>query len=425
MPDRIAALKKYNFWDNKITAYGFIREDYLSKIKQYLSNKLIKVLVGQRRSGKSYILRQIIYHLQNNNTPAKNILYINKEFTDFDFLETHTDLADLINLYIKKINPKGKIYLFIDEIQNINSWEKTINSLSQDYTQDYEIFITGSNSELLSGELSAYLSGRYVEFQILPFSYIEYISFLKLENTKHSFLQYLNSGGLPELFNLINEETKRHYISAIKNTILLRDIIQRYQIKDAKLLDDVFSFLINNASNLISINNIVNYYKSKNKKTSYETIANYIQYLQNSFLVHKSEKYNISVKETLAGNFKFYINDLAYKNFLYAGFSYGIGYKLENFVYLQLINSGFDVYVGYLRNKEVDFVAIKNSKPIYIQVTYLMTEKTTIDREYSSLEAVKDNFPKIIVSLDELVFNERNGIKHVQAWKFHDFLNNL
>jgi len=223
----------------------------------------------------------------------------------------------------------------------------------------------------------------------------------------------------------MNQETKRHYISAIKNTILLRDIIQRYQIKDAKLLDDIFSFLINNASNLISINNIVNYYKSKNKKTSYETIANYISYLQNSFLVHKAMKYYISGKETLAGNFKFYINDLAYKNYLYEGFSYGIGYKLENIIYLQLINAGFDVYVAYLRNKEVDFVAIKNSKPIYIQVTYLMTEKKTIDREYSSLEAIKDNFPKIIISLDDVVFNDRNGIKHIQAWRFHDFLNKI
>ena len=425
MSDKIAILKKYNFWDKDITSYGFIRENYLSKIQNYLSNKLIKVLVGQRRSGKSYILRQIMRYLKNNNTPAKNILYINKEFTDFDFIQTHTDLSDLVNLYIEKIKPNGKIYLFVDEIQNINSWEKTINSFSQDYTREFEIFITGSNSELLSGELSTYLSGRYVEFKILPFSYNEYIDFLKIQNTKQSFLQYLNTGGLPELFNLNNDETKRHYITAVKDTILLRDIIQRYKIKDAKLLEDIFSFLINNASNLISINNIVNYYKSKNKKTSYETIANYINYLKNSFLVHQVEKYNISGKETLAGNFKFYINDLSYKNYIYAGFAYGIGYKLENLVYLQLINAGFDVYVGYLRNKEVDFVAIKNSKPIYIQVTYLMTDKETIDREYRSLEFIKDNFPKIIISLDDIIFNERNGIKHIQAWNFSDFINEI
>ncbi|MCD4795133.1 MAG: ATP-binding protein [Bacteroidales bacterium] len=422
MSDKISILKKYNFWDKNITNYGFIRKYYLSKIQNYLSNKLIKVLVGQRRSGKSYILRQIMRYLKNNNTPAKNILYINKEFTDFDFIQTHIDLSDLINLYIEKIKPEGKIYLFVDEIQNINSWEKTINSFSQDYTREFEIFITGSNSELLAGELSTYLSGRYVEFQILPFSYIEYITFAKLQNTKQSFLQYLNSGGLPELFNLSNEETKRHYVTAVKDTILLRDIIQRYKIKDAKLLEDIFSFLINNASNLISINNIVNYYKSKNKKTSYETIANYINYLKNSFLIHQAEKYNISGKKTLAGSFKFYINDLSYKNYIYAGFAYGIGYKLENLVYLQLINAGFDVYVGYLRNKEVDFVAIKNAKPIYIQVTYLMTDEKTIDREYRSLESINDNFPKIVISLDDIILNERNGIKHIQAWNLSDFI---
>jgi len=429
MNEKIAILEKYNFWNKDISNFGFLREEYLKKINIFLSNNLIKVLIGQRRAGKSYILRQIMLQLVNSGVAPKNILYINKEFTDFDFLNNHSDLDQLIDqlikLYVSKIKPVGKIYLFVDEIQNIISWEKTINSYSQDYTREFEIFITGSNSELLSGELSTHLSGRYIEFQIFPFSYNEYISYLKLKNSKQSFLQYMNTGGLPELFNLHEEEAKRHYVAAVKDTILFRDVIQRYNIKDAKLLEDIFLFLINNASNLISITNIIKYFKGKNRKTNYETIANYINYLKNSYLIHQVEKYNISGKETLAGTYKYYINDLSYKNYLYSGFSYGIGYKLENIVYLQLVNLGFDVYVGYLRNKEVDFVAIKNSKPIYIQVAYIMPDIETINREYSSLESINDNFLKIVVSLDDIIFEEKKGIKHIQAWNLQNIFSNI
>ena len=188
-------------------------------------------------------MRQIIYKLIQSGVSAKNILYINKEFTDFDFISNHVDLDDIIKLYIKEIKPVGKTYLFFDEIQNIESWEKTINSYSQDYTRDFEIFITGSNSKLLSGELSSYLSGRYVQFEIFPFSFMEYSTFFNLEPNKNTYLKYLNTGGIPELFNLQSIETKRHYISALKDTVLLRDIIQRYKIKDAKLLEDIFVYL--------------------------------------------------------------------------------------------------------------------------------------------------------------------------------------
>lgn len=422
MNDKFAIVKKYNFWDKPVSDMGFLRTDYLEKIAPFLSNHLIKVLTGQRRCGKSYILRQIISKLIADGINPKNILYINLEFTDFDFLRTYSDLDNLVKIYRKAIKPAGKVYLFFDEIQNIKSWEKTINSLSQDYTDQYEIFITGSNSELLSGELSTYLSGRYIEFLISPFSYAEYIAHLQLENNKQNYLQYINTGGLPELFNLNNENSIRQYVSAVKDTILLRDIVQRYKIKDAKLLDDIFTYLINNASNLISVNNIVNYFKSKNRKTSYETVANYIHYLKNSFLIHQLERYNISGKEILSGTYKYYANDLSFKNYVYQGFSYGIGYKLENIIFLELLNSGFDIYVGYMRNKEVDFVAIKNSESIYIQVSYILIDKQTINREYSSLESISDNYEKIIVSLDDFNFDNKNGIKHIQAWNFHEYL---
>jgi uncharacterized protein len=202
----------------------------------------------------------------------------------------------------------------------------------------------------------------------------------------------------------------------------LRDIIHRYNIKDSKLLDDLFVFLINNASNLISVQNIINYFKSKNRKVHYETLVNYIHYLKNTFLVHQVEKYNIKGKEILAGNYKYYINDLSFKNYLYPGYSYGIGYMLENVVYLQLLNAGFNVYIGYLRNKEIDFVAIKKDRVIYLQVAYLLENQETFNREYSGLKSIPDNYEKYVVSLDEIQFPNQEGIKHILAWELSEIL---
>jgi len=422
MIEKIEILEKYNFWNKNLPQLGLYRDFYLNKINKFLGSKLIKVLVGQRRVGKSYLLRQIIQKLINNKIPANNIFYINKEITEFDFIVDYNDLSELINSYKTKIKPIGKIYLFIDEIQNIRGWEYLINSLSQNYIDDYEIFISGSNSQLLSGELATFLSGRYIEFQILPFDYCEYIQINEIDNTKQSFLQFLQSGGLPELFHLPDNETKNHYVSSIKDTILLRDIIQRYGVKDSRLIEDIFIFLINNASNLVSINNIVNYFKSKNRKTNYETISNYIEYLRNSFLIHKVDRFNIKGKEIISGNNKYYINDLSFKNYLYSGFDYGIGYMLENIVYLQLIKYGYKVYTGISNNKEIDFVATKNNRVIYIQVAYLLADKTTVDREYKELEKIPDNYEKFIVSLDDIQLPNINGIKHYQAWLINEIL---
>lgn len=422
MDDKFARLDKYNFWNNNLPSVGFIRDSYLDKINDFSGSRLIKVVVGQRRVGKSYLLRQIILRLLNGGVKPENVFYINKEYTDFDFITDSTDLENLIVHYKQVLKPKGKIYLVIDEIQNIIGWEHLINSYSQDYTSDYEVFISGSNSQLLSGELATLLSGRYIQFQIFPFSFQEFISIRQLENTKTGFLQYLQTGGLPELFQLPNDETKRHYLSAIRDTVLLRDIIQRYNIKDARLLQDVFSYLVMNASNLISISNIVNYFAGKNRKTNYETIANYIEYLKNTFLIHQVDRFNIKGKEILSGNSKYYINDLSFKNYLYSGFEYGFGYMLENIIYLQLISSGYNVYAGYMRNKEIDFVAIKNSRTIYLQVAYTLTDKMTIEREYAQLETIPDHYEKFVVSLDDIQLPNRNGIKHVLAWQLNEIL---
>ena len=422
MDEIITSLKKYNLWDSKAFDFGFKRSEYTDKLSNYVGNRLIKVLVGQRRTGKSYILRQVAKELIDNGVDAKNTLFINREFADFDFLKTYKELDELIKAYKKALQPQGKVYLFIDEIQLIEEWEKVVNSYSQDYTEEYELFITGSNSKMLSGELATLLSGRYVSLEVFPFSYTEFCGIANQEKGKKSYTDYMNTGGLPELFMLPKEELKRNYISAIKDTVLLRDIIQRNNIREPKLLEDIFAYLVNNASNLISITNIVKYFKSQGRKISYDVVSNYIGYIEDAFLIHRCERYDIKGKDILSGNAKFYINDLAYKNYLYSGFGYGFGYLVENLVYLELRRAGFDVYVGILRNREVDFVAKKGDRIVYIQSSYVLTDETTVEREYSALEAIPDNYEKVVVSLDDLTFPLKDGIKHIRAWELTDLL---
>jgi len=418
MEEKFDVIRKYNFWDEKNLELGYYRTDYSDRILAYTGNRLVKVLVGQRRTGKSYILRQLIDKLINKGISRNNILYINKEYTDFDFITDNVDLDNFVKFYKKHLNVSGKVFLFIDEIQNIAGWEHVVNSYSQDFMDEYEIFITGSNSKMLSGELATLLSGRYVSFEVFPFSFSEYSGILRKECNRQSFIDYMESGGLPELFNLNSDEIRRNYVSAIKDTVLLRDIIQRYSIKEPKLLEDIFVFLVNNASNLISITNIVNYFKSLGRKTTYDTISAYIGYMEDAFLIHKSERYDIRGKETIAGNAKYYVNDLAYKNYLYTGFGYGIGYKLENLLYLNLKRAGYKVYTGVFRDKEVDFVALKDDRILYVQATYLLIDEKTIEREYTPLESISDNYEKVVISLDDICFPQKNGIKHKQIWNF-------
>lgn len=415
-------LKKYNFWNGNVPEQGFLRLDYLNAIRSFFHNKLVKVIVGQRRTGKSYILRQIANDLISNGVHPHNIFYLNKEFIDFDFVNHYTDLEELIKLYQFKLKPQGKIYLFLDEIQNITQWERLVNSYSQDFTESYEVVISGSNSKMLSGELATLLSGRYVNFEIFPFSFKEYAGITNQNSNKEMYIKYMQSGGLPELFVLPNEETKRHYVASVKDTVLLRDVIQRHAIKDPNLLEEIFINLVNNAANLLSVNNVTNYLKSKGRKTSYDTIANYIGYIEDTFLLHKAERFDIKGKDTIAGNVKYYCNDLAYKNYLYAGFGYGIGYQLENLIYLELRRLGYEVYVGVMPNKEIDFMAIKADEKVYVQSAYLLIDDETIKREYASLEAINDNYPKLIVSLDDITMPVNKGIIHLQAWKLHDYL---
>lgn len=424
MKEKLGIVGKYNLWDGKTLPSGMKRDLYLNKINQFIGNRLVKVIVGQRRSGKSFILRQILNSLIDSGVAPENTLFISKEFIEYNFINNVATLEEFYQCYVSTFSPKGKIYLFIDEIQNIDDWEKFVNSHSQDFTSEVEIFISGSNSRMLSSELATLLSGRYVEFNIYPYSYDEYMLITNTtSNTRESYIKYINSGGLPGLFDIESVEAKTQYVSSVKDTIVLRDIIQRKNknsnetsIRDPRLLDDIFVYIIGNASNPVSIQNIVKYFKNRQRKVAYETIANYINYIAEAFLIHPVMDYNIKGKAVTETPYKYYSNDLSFKNYLYPGIAHGIGYMLENAVYLELRRNGFNVYRGAIKDREVDFVAIKGSRKIYIQCSYLIEEDETRMREYASLLDINDNFEKWVISLDEYNYPVYEGVKHIQAW---------
>ena len=381
MKNILEKIRKYNFWDGKNLNTGFIRKDYLDRISGLTGNKLIKLLVGQRRSGKSYVLRQLMDILiTKKNVKPANIFYVNKEYSAFDDIKSSSDLEALFEVYIDVIKPSGKIYIFLDEVQNIEKWESFVNSYSQDFTREYEVFLTGSNSKLLSGELATLLSGRYVEFEISPFNYFETIDFTSQKSTRENFLNFIKTGGLPELFNISNEESQRYYVDSLKNTIILRDIVERHNIKDPALLEDIFKFMVVNTGNLISISSIIKWFKSRQKKTNYETLSAYSGYITDTFIMHKAERFNLRGKKILGGECKYYLNDLAFKNYLYGFSASDMGYNLENYVFNQLRRLGYIVNVGVLNNLEIDFVAKKPEKTLYVQVCYLLSTPEVIER---------------------------------------------
>ncbi len=422
MIEKIDLLKKYNFWEGQIPETGYRRVDYLKKIEKFTGNRLVKVLSGQRRTGKSYLMRQIMARLMQSGVAPRNILYINFELLAFDFIRDYKDLNETVHLYLERLQPEGKIYLFFDEIQQVDGWEKTVNSLSQDYTRDAEGFITGSNSAMLSGELATLLSGRYVHFEIFPFDFGEYCGFTDIEKNKVSYENFLKTSGLPEVLKLPDEETRRHYLFSLKDTILLRDIVARYRIKHVQLLDDIFAYVVNNASKLLSVNNLVNYFKSTGRKVNFETVQSYLDYLEAAFLIHRVARYRISGKKILANTYKYYLNDQGFKNYLYPGFAYGHGFQLENTVFLDLLRAGYTVYTGKDNGHEIDFIAMKENRKLYIQVAWDMHDEQTRMREFRSLLSVRDNYPKVVVTFDPNIPPEYEGIRIIPAWEWTDWL---
>jgi len=417
MTELFKSLQKYNYWDSPPDDLGFLRSFYIEKLTNYLGNKLIKVLAGQRRAGKSFIMRQLISELLKSGIKPKNILYVNFEMADFHDISSWIILDELVKEYEAKNKPEGKMYFFFDEIQRVEKWEKLINSLSQDYKKEYEIFITGSNADLLTGELASLLSGRYISFEILPFSFSEYCSINNLKEGKESFNEYLAEGGLPEFVNLKTNATKLNYVQSLRDTIIVRDIIQRHNIRDVVFLENMFKYLSSNIGSLFSINNIVSYFLSNKITANYEKVMDYIGFLKNAYLIHEVERYDLRGKAILTGAKKYYLNDLSFRSYLVAGNHPGFGAILENAVFLHFHRLGYKIYTGASGNNEIDFIIESAGNKKYVQVAYVLSDDAVIKREFGNLEKIMDNYEKMVITLDDLSLGNINGIMHLQAWK--------
>jgi predicted AAA+ superfamily ATPase len=420
MEKMLDLLSQTNYWE-KDPGYelGLIRNTYLSAIINSLGNRLIKVLAGQRRTGKSYLVRQLIdYLIRELHIEGKNIFYLNKELYEFESIKTEQDLFQLIKAYRARYSPKGKVFYFIDEVQDLQNWEKPVVSISQDPSQNAEIFITGSNSSLLSGELATKLAGRYVSFGVFPFTWKEFLEYHGQANTRQNFIDYLRGSGLPEALKIQDRDIKRFYFKSLKDTILLQDIMNRYSIRDAALLEDLFLFVLHNVGNLTSIPSIIKYFKSRNRKTDYSTLSNYLTCIENSFIIHSSRRYQIKNKETLSGERKYYVNDLGFRNYLYPSLENEIASGLENIVYIHLLKAGYEVHTGCGRDFEIDFLAVKPDTRMYVQVTYMLESKSTVEREFGAYDHVRDFYPKYVLSMDEIQMQDHRGIKHLSIWDF-------
>jgi len=396
------------------------RELYIEKIKPFIDKDIIKVLTGIRRSGKSVMLKLIMEELKQNKIDEKQFININFE----NLINRELTTADKLHEYIlkKASEIKKKCYIFLDEIQEVKDWEKCINSLRVNEEYDFDIYITGSNAKLLSGELSTYLAGRYVEFVIYPFSFKEFLETLKSiqqdVSTREAFQKYVKFGGMPFLYNLaFEEEASLQYLKDIYSSIILKDITQRNKIRDTDMLERVISYLIMNVGNNFSATSISKFFKSENRKVSVETILNYIKAAEESFLIYRVSRDDLIGKKVLNVNEKYYIADHGMREAILGSNQRDINQIFENIIYLELLRKGYNVRVGKVDNLEVDFVCTKGNEKIYVQVAYLLASSETIEREFTSLEKIDDNYPKYVISMDEFDMS-RNGIKHINIIEF-------
>ena len=393
-----------------------LREDYLSKIRGFYDSDLIKILVGIRRCGKSVILNQIIDELKNKRKiDDEHVIFINFEFIEFEELLDYKKL----NKYIKdKIQDNKIYYLFLDEVQNVDNFEKVVNSLRASI-KNISIFLTGSNSKMLSDELSSVLSGRYVLFNINPLSYKEYVSLTsKNGNDLDVFWDYAKWGGLPNRCEFTNEVDIKNYLHSVYDSIILRDVVKRLNLKDTFLFDMILQYLLETAGREFSADNIIKYLNKENKKISNETLYNYIDALCKALILKKVYRYDIAGKGILKTLNKYYATDLGIAQIKNNNPEFKSYIVLENIVYNELINRNYEVYIGKTKNGEVDFLAKKDGNIKYIQVTYEMKgNESTIEREFGAYKSIEDNYPKYVISLDKIDLS-RNGIIHLNMIDF-------
>ena len=384
----------------------------MQRIRPFINTDLIKVFTGIRRAGKSVMLELVKNELKKSGIGEENFLCINfEQFSNSQFL-------DVESLY-KKItdfqkNTKGKIYLFFDEIQEVDGWEKCINSCRIDF--DCDIYITGSNAKLLSGELTTYLAGRYVEFVIYPFSFAEFFEMNLIKNPNVDkatcFMQFLKTGGMPFLSNFPDDDSaKSQYLIDIYNSVVLKDVVKRNNIRDVDTLERIVAYAFSNIGHIFSATSLSKYFKSENRKISHDTILNYLKFCSDAFLFYKINRYDLEGKKIVTVNEKYYCADHGLREALLGKNIQNIDQVLENIVCLELLRRNYKVYVGKKGDLEIDFIAEKQGKKIYIQVAYLLANEETIKREFSVYNFVKDSYPKYVVSMDDLDFSQ-NGIIH-------------
>lgn len=389
------------------------RKGYIDRIKPFMQKSVAKVLTGQRRVGKSFLLYQLIEEILAEE-PDANIIYVNLEDFTFSSQQTAEDLHPYIISHSKE---KVKNYIFIDEIQDIPGFEKVIRSLL--LNEDNDIYITGSNAKMLSGELATYLSGRYIEFKIYSLSYSEFLEFHGLTESETSYELYSRYGGLPYLLNLpLEDETVNEYLKSVYSTIVFRDVVSRYKLRNTLFLEKLIQFLSENIGNLFSAKNISDYLKSQHTAISVNQIQSYTEYLNNAFLIHRVERYDLIGKRVFEIGEKYYFENMGIRNIV-------IGYRitdkakiLENLVYNHLLYKGYDIKVGYYGDKEIDFVGEKNGEKLYIQVALKIDSDKTAEREFGNLLKIQDNYPKIVVTEDTFSGNSYEGIRHCSIRQF-------
>lgn len=388
------------------------REIYMKRIRPFINTELIKVFTGIRRSGKSVMLELVKNELKKSGVSDKNFLCINfEQFSNSELLD-----AKILHKRIVEFQKSadGKIYLFFDEIQEVDGWEKCINSCRVDF--DCDIYITGSNAKLLSGELATYLAGRYVEFVIYPFSFAEFLEMNRQKNSQVDksacFTAFLKTGGMPFLANFLGDDSaKNQYLMDIYNSVVLKDVVKRNNIRDVDTLERIIAYAFSNIGHIFSATSLSKYFKSEKRNISHDTILNYLKFCADAFLIYKISRYDLEGKKVLTVNEKYYCADHGLREAVFGKNTQNIDQILENIVCLELLRRNFKVFVGKKDESEIDFIAERNGVKIYVQVAYLLASEETVRREFSVYDSIKDNFPKYVVSMDEFDFS-RNGIIH-------------
>lgn len=398
------------------------RTKYLNKIIPFIDKPLIKALIGVRRSGKTILLTQIKDYLLDHNISNEQIVFINFESYAFKKYLNGDTLYQFVIDKVKNLNSK-KIYLFFDEIQDVSEWEKVLASFLVDINCD--IYITGSNSKLLSGELATHIAGRHVHFDIYPFTFSECkefaISLGRTINDEELFNEYMEFGGLPQCCSLLEKQSKQAYLEDIFNTIVINDIVERNKVTDIDLLKRIIVFLLDNIGNTFSATSICKSLKSEGIQTSVATLITYISYILKSLVISSVKRYDTKGKALLSTKEKYYSTDLGIRNHIKSSEVIDYNKLFENIVYLEMLSRGYEINVGKVDDYEIDFICYnKNKEKIYIQVAYLLSEQSTIEREFRPFNQIEDNYPKYVITADKFDFS-RNGIKH---YNIIDFLLN-